>query len=492
MRGWRRGNALLAFVCLLAFLPAATFAQPFREVVVPQPRGAAPGLPSPTSYLLTPDSWLLASFAALRTGSDSWLLASDSYLQASREVVVLQLRGVIDPIAARYVQRGIAAAGRSGAALAVIELDTPGGLDSAMRDIVQAILNSPVPVAVYVSPPGARAASAGVFITMAAHVAAMAPGTNIGAAHPVDLSGAEVSATMESKVTNDAVAYIQAIAQQRGRNADWAEKAVRLSASLTAEQAVEENVVDFLAQDVVDLLAKAQGRTATVAGAEVTLELTETVTKALPMTFLERILHTLVDPNIAYLLLSLGTIAIIAELYNPGSVIPGVTGVICLILAFVALGSLPVNWGGIALIVLAFAFFILDIHVAGFALSVAGAIAFVLGSLLLFSPLTPASPIMPRVRVNPWLLASMTALLVAFFGIALTAGVRAQRREATTGAQTLVGKTGIVVSDLNPQGIVQVQSETWSAIATDGPLCAGETVEVIGIDGLRLQVRRPL
>jgi membrane-bound serine protease (ClpP class) len=420
-------------------------------------------------------------------------VATPALAQQPRTAVVLEVRGVIDPVVAQYVGRGISAAHRAGAQLVLIQLDTPGGLDTAMRTIVQAILNSEVPVAVLIAPSGARAASAGVFITMAAHVAAMAPGTNIGAAHPVDLSGAEVSATMESKVTNDAVAYIQAIAQQRGRNADWAEKAVRLSASLTAEQAVEENVVDFLAQDVVDLLAKAQGRTATIAGAEVTLDLTETVAKALPMTFLERILHTLVDPNIAYLLLSLGTIAIIAELYNPGSVIPGVTGVICLILAFVALGSLPVNWGGIALIVLAFAFFILDIHVAGFALSVAGAIAFVLGSLLLFSPLTPASPIMPRVRVNPWLLASMTALLVAFFGIALTAGLRAQRRVAAVGAQALLGKRGVVVSDLDPRGVVLVQSETWTAVAAgEGPLRAGEAVEVIGVDGLRLQVRRLL
>ncbi len=406
-------------------------------------------------------------------------------------VVVLEVRGVIDPVVAQYVEQGIDAANNAGAGLVVIQLDTPGGLDTAMRHIVQAILNSDVPVAVFVTPSGARAASAGVFITVAAHVAAMAPGTNIGAAHPVDLSQSEMSATMEDKVTNDAAAYIRAIAQERGRNAEWAEGAVRQSASLTAQQALESQVVDLVADDLAGLLTRLDGHTVTIRGDEVTLNLAAAVVEEYPMTWLQVIAHGIVDPNIAYILLSLGTIALIAEFYHPGAILPGVTGIISLILAFVALGSLPVNWGGIALIGLAFVFFLLDIKVTGFALSVAGAISFVLGSLLLFSPFRPGAPTMPRLAVSPWLLAGMTALLVGFFSLALTAALRAQRRTVLMSPQALVGATGIALSDLDPLGVVQVRSETWTAIADAGPVSARERVEVIGTEGLRLRVRRP-
>ena len=410
--------------------------------------------------------------------------------QSDRFVAVLDVRGVIDPVVAQYVRRGVDEAGSAQAQLIVLRLDTPGGLDSAMRVIVQSILNSQVPVAVYVHPPGARAASAGLFIAMAAHVSAMAPGTNIGAAHPVDLSASEVPAAMEDKVVNDAVAYIQALAQQRGRNAEWAEKAVRESASLAAESAVQEGVVDLLARDLDDLLLQLDGREITMDGDSTTLSLQSASVHSYPMTFLETIAHGIVDPNIAYILLSLGTIALIAEFYNPGGIVPGVTGVICLILAFVALGSLPVNWGGIALIVLAVAFFILDTQIAGFALSVAGMVAFVLGSVLLFSPFKPVPPVMPEVRVSPWVLLSMTAMLVGFFGIAVTAGWRAQRQAPLMGAKTVEGKTGLAVSDLDPVGVVQLQSEEWTAVAQGEPIRAGEMVEVIALDGLRLRVRR--
>jgi membrane-bound serine protease (ClpP class) len=408
----------------------------------------------------------------------------------SGAVVVLEVRGVIDPVIAQYVERGIHAADQSGASLVIIQLDTPGGLDTAMRKIVQAILNSDVPVVVFVAPSGARAASAGLFITLAAHVAAMAPGTNIGAAHPVDIGQGEIPSALQDKVTNDAVAYIQAIAQQRGRNAEWAEEAVRKSVSLAAQQAQERGVIDLLARDLNDLLNQLDGREVAMNGERVTLQLEANPIERYPMTWLEVILHGIVDPNIAYVLLSLGTIALIAEFYNPGSLLPGVTGIISLILAFVALGSLPVNWGGIALIVLAFIFFIADVKVSGIALSVAGVISFVLGSLLLFSPFTASPPAMPKLSVSPWLLAGMTALLVVFFGVAVTAGLRAQKRAALMGPQVLVGKTGIAVSDLTPLGVVQVQSETWTAIAVNGLIRTGETVEVIGSDGLRLQVQR--
>ena len=436
-----------------------------------------------------PMAWLAAVLflSALISG-----FTRPAFALQRNSITVLEVRGVIDPIVARYVERSLRAANASDSMLVVIQMNTPGGLDTAMRDIIGAILNSDVPVVVFVSPAGARAASAGVFITMAAHAAAMSPGTNIGAASPVALGEGEMPATLQDKVTNDAAAYIQAIAQERGRNADWAVKAVRESASLTAQQALENDVVDFLAQDLTDLLTQLQGHTVIIHGNEVRLDLETAAVELYPMTWLEEIAHGLVDPNIAYILLSIGTIALIAEMYNPGSIIPGVTGLICLTLAFVAFGSLPVNWGGVALIVLAILFFILDVKVAGFALTVAGIISFVLGSLLLFSPFRTPAAAMPRVVVNPWLVAGMTAAFVGFFGLVLTASLRTRRQQALMGDHTLIGKTGVVVADLNPQGIVHVQSEMWTATTTGEPLQAGETVEVIGSDGLRLQVRRPL
>ena len=403
---------------------------------------------------------------------------------------VLELRGVVDPIIAQYIQRGIAVADREGAGMVVIQMDTPGGLDTAMRDIVQAILNSETPVVVFVAPRGARAASAGVFITMAAHVAAMAPGTNIGAATPVDMSQEEMSDTLRAKAVNDAAAYVAAIAQQRGRNAAWAEEAVREAASLTAQQAFDQQVVDMIAADLADLLAQIDGREVMINGRVITLRTESAPVNSYKMTWFEMIVHGLINPNIAYLLISLGTLALVAEFYNPGSILPGVTGVIALILGFVALGSLPVNWGGIALIMLAIIFLVADTQVAGFALSVAGIVSFVLGSLLLFSPFSPAMPGVPQVAVNPWLIGAMTALLVGFFGFAVTAGLRSHRGAAMMGTHALLGKTGTAVTELAPQGIVQVGSESWSAVATAGPVQADEQVEVVGQEGLRLQVRR--
>jgi membrane-bound serine protease (ClpP class) len=428
-------------------------------------------------------------FGALMVGvAHSALAQNDS----PGEVVILNVHGVIDPVVAQYVKRGIEAAASSGAELIVIQLDTPGGLDTAMRDIVQTILNSDVPIVVFVAPPGARAASAGVFITVAAHVAAMAPSTNIGAAHPVDLSQSEMPEVMADKVTNDAAAYIKAIAEQRGRNIEWVEQAVRQSESLAATEALERGVIDFVVDDVADLLAKLDGYPVKLKDTEVTLDLAAATVTERPMSWLEVIAHGIVDPNIAYILLSLGTIALIAEFYHPGAIIPGVSGVIALIFAFVALGSLPVNWGGIALIALAFILFILDLQIAGFALSVAGVVSFVLGSLLLFSPFNPPAPTMPRLSVDPWLLTGMTALLVGFFTFALTAALRAQKATVLMGGGTdiLIGATGVAVSNLDPQGVVQVQNETWTATVDSESVDAGEEVEVVDTDGLRLRVRR--
>jgi len=409
---------------------------------------------------------------------------------ASDAVVLLKVTGVIDPVVAGYVEQGVQAATEEGARLVVIQLDTPGGLDTSMRAIVQTIMNAKVPVVVYVAPSGARAASAGVFITGAAHIAAMAPGTNIGAARPVDIGQGEMPETIADKVTNDAVAYLAAIAEQRNRNADLAEKLVRQSQSFTAKQALEERFIDLIAVDLKALLGALEGRTVEVAGTQVVLHTAGVPIVEREMNWLQMVTHGIVDPNIAYVLLSLGTIGLVAEFWNPGAIIPGVVGAICLVLAFVAFGSLPVNYGGVALIILAIIFFLLDLKVTGFGLTIAGVIAFVIGSLFLFSPFTPPEPSMPQLSVNPWLLIGMTAALVLFFTTILTAGLRAQLRPSAMQISLPVGSTGIAVSDLTPQGVVQAASEQWTAVAVEGNVHAGEEVVVVGHEGLRIKVRK--
>lgn len=402
-------------------------------------------------------------------------------------VRVLYVKGIIDPVTTRYVQRAL---GQTQASLYVIVLDTPGGSLQSMRDMVQLILGSPVPVAVYVSPPGARAGSAGTFIALAAHVAAMAPSTSIGAAHPVDASGGDIPGVLGDKVTQDAAALARSLAERYGRNAQWAEESVVKSLAITSQEALRLNVVDLLADDLPSLVAALDGRTVKTAAGEVALSTRGAVLVDTRMTPFESFLHTLVNPDIAYVLWIIGMLAIIIELYHPGAVLPGITGAICLVLAFIISESLPLNWGGIALIVLALIFFALDIKVSGFAPSVGGAIALILGSLILFSPLTPPSPTLPHLNVNRWLIAGVTAGTAALFLFALSAGVRAQRLRVPVGVQTLVGVEGIVQVDLNPSGIVLAGSESWSAVAEDPPIRAGERVVVTAVDGVKLIVRR--
>ncbi len=417
------------------------------------------------------------------------LLALTAAEATGQKVYVANVKGVIDPFVARYVRQAVETATRERANCLVIELDTPGGTDTAMREIVQTIMNSEVPVVVYVSPKGARAASAGLFIAMAAHVTAMAPGTNIGAAHPVGI-GEPLTGTLETKITQDVAAYVRAIAQERGRNAEWAEQAVRESSSITAQEALEKGVIDLIATDIEELLHLINGRKVKVRGRELILNTAEASVERVKMSWTDNLLHSLVNPDIAYILLSLGILAIIAEFYNPGTFIPGITGVICLILAFVALGSLPVNWGGVALIILAVILFLLDLKVTGFALSVGGAISFILGSLLLFSPWPTASPAMPSVRVSWWLVALMTASFLAFFLLAASAVWRAHRRKTLTGLDVVIGARGWATSDLNPLGTVLVKSEEWTAEAMEPPIFKGEAIEVVGREGVRLRVRK--
>jgi membrane-bound serine protease (ClpP class) len=404
-------------------------------------------------------------------------------------VELLLAEGVIDPIMSRFIARGITQAEQAGAECLIVQLDTPGGLDSAMREIVQKIMGSRVPVVVYVAPEGARAASAGVFITLAAHIAAMAPATDIGAAHPVSLEG-ELPETMEAKVVNEAASYIRTIAERRGRNVQWAEDAVRKSLSLTAQEALEKDVIDLIARDLEDLLRQLDGREVETAWGRAVLKTGTAAVERIEMSLPERFIHKIIDPNIAYILFTLGVWGIIAEFYNPGAILPGLVGAILLILAFIAFGSLPVNWGGIALIILAVILFILDIKVSGFILSIIGGIAFILGSLLLFRPFGVRPPALPELGVNPWLVAGTTAAFVAFFIFVIAKVVQVHRARVMSGLPRVIGAHGLAVTDLTPRGVVWADGEEWTAEALDPPIAKGEEVKIVQVEGLLVKVER--
>jgi membrane-bound serine protease (ClpP class) len=408
-----------------------------------------------------------------------------------RPVVYLaRIDGVINPFGARYLERAIRETENAGAAALVFELDTPGGLDSAMRAMIRAELNSHVPILVYVSPSGARAASAGMFVTLAAHIAAMAPGTEIGAATPVSLTGGgEETKALEKKALEDAAATARSIARQRGRNAAWPEAAVRRAVSITAEEAKEKGVIDLIARDLPDLLDQAHGRRVKTPSGEIALQLKGARLANLPMGFIERLLHVIAEPNIAYLLLTLGTLGLIVELYHPGSIFPGVVGAISILLGFAALGMLPVGYAGIALLVLAVALLLAEIHAPGFGVFGVGAIiAFAAGSLLLFIPVTPPSPAAPVVHVSLWLIGAMTAV---FGGTLLLIAQRVwsvHRITPQTGQEALIGAIAEVVSRLAPEGTVRIRGEVWSARTGANPVEAGARARVTRVDGVVLLV----
>ncbi|NIM06857.1 MAG: nodulation protein NfeD [Armatimonadetes bacterium] len=421
-----------------------------------------------------------------------YLLAGFVDAGSTRPVVYrAEIKGVINPFGARYLERAIRETERAGAAALILVLDTPGGLDTAMRSMIQAELNAHVPVIVYVAPSGARAASAGMFITLAGHLAAMAPGTAIGAAHPVSITGGgEQGEVMEAKITEDAAAMARSIAAHRERNVAWAESAVRDSVSITASEAKEKGVIEIIAASLDDLLNQAHGRSVkTPAGATV-LSLQGAEVKDLPMGFVERLFHIIAEPNIAYILLTLGTLGLIVEFYNPGGLLPGIAGAICLLLGLAALGTLPIGWAGVALLALALALLIAELHAPGFgAFGVGALIAFLAGSLLLFVPITPPSPAAPVVRVSPWLIGTMTAL---FGGVILLVAQRvwaAQRLAPQTGQEALIGVTAEVISPIAPEGTVRVRGEVWSARSEGGSIAAGASVQVERIEGVVLVVR---
>ena len=402
--------------------------------------------------------------------------------------VVLRIRvdGVIAPASARFIQRAIHEAEEASATALLIELDTPGGLLKSMDDITKAILNSRVPVIVYISPSGARAASAGVFITYAAHIAAMAPTTHLGAAHPVGVgSGGAQDATMMQKITNDSVANIRALARRRGRNADWAEKAVRESVSVDEAEALRLKIVDLVAADVHELLTRVDGREVETEAGPVVLHTARASVRPVGMDVSERLLDLLSDPNVGLILMTIAIYGIIFELSNPGAVLPGVIGAIALVLALTSFAILQVNAAGVGLLALSVLFFIADIKVPTHGVLTAGGIlSFVLGAMLLTNRQLPFLRVSLQVAI-------FTALFTgAFFLFAVGAGIRAQRTKVRTGTEGLIGAVGVARSALSPEGQVHVRGEMWTAEAEDRtPIREGDRIVVIGVEGLRLRVR---
>ncbi len=402
---------------------------------------------------------------------------------AAQPVALIQIDGVISPVTLRLVSMAIDRAQAEKAQALIIQLDTPGGLERSMRSIVQKELGAELPVIVFVGPTGARAASAGVFITMAAHVAAMAPATNIGAAHPVAVGGGQMDKESAKKIENDAAAFARTIATERGRNAEWAEKAVRASVSATEREAVKLKVVDLIAENVADLLVKIDGKTVKTVKGAMTLRTADAPIKKVEIGFRDRFLMIITDPNIAYILMMIGMLGLFFELSNPGVILPGVLGGISLILAFFAFQTLPINYAGLLLILFGVVLLIAEIKVVSHGiLSIGGIVSMLLGSMMLFD--APEAGI----RVSWWVILPTVGTTAAFFAFAVTAGVRALFQKPSTGSSGLIGTVGVARSPLDPTGEVFIHGERWRAVAEDGAVAEGERVKVTGVDGLTLKV----
>lgn len=403
---------------------------------------------------------------------------------ASNHYNLIRIQDSINPGAEDFIEYAISSSEQDGAAFLIILLDTPGGLLTATRGIVQAILNAAVPIIIYVHPSGAQAASAGVFITAAADIAAMAPGTNIGAAHPVTTGGGDVPSSMSEKVVNDTVAFARSIADQQGRNADWLEKAVRKSVSITAQEAFAENVIDLVAADIPALLKRLDGWEIEKKGQKKKIITQGLEERTISPGWQHKVLRAVSNPNIAYLLLMIGLAGLYFELSQPGAILPGVIGGISLVLALYALQTLPVNYAGVLLILLAIIFFLLEIKVASYGmLSLAGVLSLVLGSLMLFR--VPGS----TSRLASSVFVPTVVVISVFFVTVATMAFRAQIRKPEIGADAMAGLIGEVTKDLDPHGKVFVSGELWNA-ESDEHIAAGQKVEVVSVDNLKLKVKK--
>ena len=405
---------------------------------------------------------------------------------AAPSVHVLTVDGTIVPAVANYIDRGIGEAEDGNATVCIIELNTPGGLLDTTEEIVQRIMNAHVPVAVYVSPKGAWAASAGTFITLSAHIAAMTPGTTMGAAHPVASGGEDIPEDQMKKITEFSAKWIGTIAEERERNIEEARLAVTESKSFSDTDALTANLIDLQADSLDELIAQMDGWQVTLAsGAEVLVETDGHTTTRNEMTFIEKFLHAISDPNIAYILMSVGSIGIMAEIYNPGALFPGIIGAICLLIAFYSLGVLDANIGGILLMLLAVGLFVAEFFTPTFGILTAGGVtALILGSLLLFPDRGPA------LTVNPWLIGVVTTVFVAFFLFVIQRVIKTHRHQATTGWEELIGKPARVMTPLAPEGQVLFRGEHWKAVSEEGSVEPGEQVIIDKVENLTLYVTK--
>lgn len=417
-----------------------------------------------------------------------FFLLSTSYADSKPLVEVIKLDGPITPATSDYIHSAIEHAIENHAECLIIEMNTPGGLLKSTRVIVTDILNANLPVVVYVSPSGSQAASAGVFITLSAHIAAMAPGTNIGAAHPVTIGeSGQQDSVMMGKVTNDAAAFIRTIAEKRSRNIQWAEEAVRKSVSITEEEALDQNVIDYVAKSLDDLLNQMDGLEIETNAGKKKLSLANAEIKVYEVGWRHKILDILSDPNIAYLLLMLGFYGLLFELYNPGSILPGIVGVISIVLAFYSLHTLPVNYAGLALIIFSIILFIAEIKVQSHGLLAAGGIiSLLLGSMMLID----TAPSFEFVKLSWTVILPTVAFTAAFFLFAIGMGIKAQRRKATTGKEGLIGEIGVSISTLNPSGRVRMHGEIWNAEGEGEKIPSGTKVKVISVQDLKMIVRK--
>ena len=446
-----------------------------------------------------------ACLSMIGLGLFGWALSGPLAQAQGSRVLVIQVEDTINPVKARFIQRAIERATESGHQLLVIEMDTPGGLYDSTRKIVESMLESGVPVAVFVSPRGAQAGSAGTFITAAGHIAAMAPGSNIGAATPVGGGGEDLEDTLADKVTNDAAALIRSIADERGRNADALEATVRTAASYTAQEALDEGIIDLTADNLNHLLNELDGRVVVTIAGEQTLLVANAAVDELKMQWRERFVNFIANPNIAFLLISLGSLGLIFEMMTPGTLGPGIAGVICLGLGFLALGNLPFNWAGVAFIVLAVVLAVLEVFVSGFgALGVGAVVSLIIGGFLLFGSFGGGSiPVnFPEVQVSLWVLAAVGGVLALGAGYLLLetvlsrTGIRKPApasgfsdSDGRSSAGHLIGQTGVVTAPLRPRGIVALGNETWSSESSDGLFVpVGRRVRVVSVDGLLLTV----